>query len=58
MDLQAEKIELVKLLFETQKESLIKKNKALLKEDNESSFKLPQSQKEKLDWTCNKKSYP
>ena len=34
MDLQAEKIELVKLLFETQKESLIKKSKALLKEDN------------------------
>ncbi|MDA9303708.1 addiction module protein [Flavobacteriaceae bacterium] len=49
MDLQTEKIELVKLLLETQKESLIKKIKVLLNDDTETSFELPQSHKEELD---------
>jgi len=41
MDLQAEKIELVKLLLETKKESLIKKIKAILIEDQNLSYQLP-----------------
>ena len=49
MDLQAEKIELVKLLLETKKESLIKKIKTLLTEDQESSYELPESHKSELD---------
>ena len=50
MDLQAEKIELVKLLLETQKESLIKKIKTLFKDESENkTFELPESQKEELD---------
>ncbi|GAA3645023.1 addiction module protein [Flavivirga jejuensis] len=50
MDLQAEKIELVKLLLETQKKSLIKKIKTLFKDESENkAFELPGSQKEELD---------
>ena len=49
MDLQAEKIELVKLLLETQKESLIEKIKVLLKDEDDTSSQLPQSHKEELD---------
>ena len=49
MDLQAEKIELVKLLLETQKESLIEKIKVLLKDEDGTSSQLPQSHKEELD---------
>ncbi len=50
MDLQAEKIELVKLLLETQKESLIKKIKDLLKDQSENEdFELLESHKEELD---------
>ncbi|WP_303316927.1 addiction module protein [Flavivirga abyssicola] len=50
MDLQAEKIELIKLLLETQQESLIKKIKTLLKDESENkTFELPESQKEELD---------
>ncbi|MDO5970034.1 addiction module protein [Flavivirga aquimarina] len=49
MDLQAEKIELVKLLLETKKESLIKKIKMIFKEEQDSSYELPESHKEELD---------
>jgi len=50
MDLQAEKIELVKLLLETQKESLIKKIKALLiDQKDDEDFELLESHKEELD---------
>ena len=49
MDLQAEKIELVKLLLETQKESLIEKIKVLLKDEDGTSSQLPQSHKKELD---------
>ncbi len=50
MDLQAEKIELVKLLLETQKESLIKKIMALLKDQRENEdFEFLESHKEELD---------
>lgn len=49
MDLQAEKIELVKLLLETNKESLIKKIKTIFKEDQDSTYELPESHKKELD---------
>ena len=49
MDLQAEKIELVKLLLETKKESLIKKIKMIFKEEQDLSYELPESHKEELD---------
>ncbi len=49
MDLQAEKIELVKLLLETKKESLIKKIKMIFKEEQDASYELPESHKEELD---------
>ncbi|MEW4924276.1 addiction module protein [Algibacter sp. 2305UL17-15] len=48
MDIQAEKIELVKLLLETQKESVINKIKLLLKSENE-DFDVTEAQKEELD---------
>lgn len=50
MDLQAEKLELIKLLLETRKVSIIKKMKALLKEQSENEgFELLDSHKEELD---------
>lgn len=50
MDIQAEKIALVKLVLETEKESLINKIKLLFKNEiDNDSFELPDSHKEELD---------
>lgn len=48
MDLQADKIELIKLVLETDNKGILKEAKNLFK-DKKDSFELPLSQKKELD---------